>query len=84
MTNEEQPTVVIDTEPETTRRGMRGTAIAWGIILLVVAAIAWFASTVGFASLTPALVAWNLIAIGGLLVVIAIVAAIVRAVTRQQ
>lgn len=67
-----------------TKRSMRGTAIAWGIILLVVAAIAWFASTVGFASVTPAIVAWNLVAIGGLLVVIAIIAAIVRAVSKQQ
>jgi len=81
MTNEEQPTVVIETEKA--RRGMRGTAIAWGIILLVVAAIAWFASTVGFASLTPALVAWNLIGIGGLLVIVAIAAAIVRAVSSR-
>lgn len=83
MTNEEQPTVVIETETEAPRRRMRGTAIAWGIILLVVAAVAWFASTVGFAGLSPALVAWNLIAIGGLLVVIAIVAAIVRAVSSR-
>ena len=81
MTNETQPTAVIETERA--KRPMRGTAIAWGIILLVVAAVAWFASTVGFASLTPVVIAWNVIAIGGMLVIIAIVAAIVRAVASK-
>lgn len=74
MTTEELPP---------SKHPMRGTAIAWGIILLVVAAIAWFASTVGFASLTPAIVAWNIVAIGGLLVIIAIIAAIVRSVSAK-
>jgi len=80
MTNEE--TTVIEQAP--TKRPMRGTAIAWGVILLVIAAVAWFASTVGFASLTPVAVAWNVVAIGGLLVIIAIIAAIVRAVSSRS
>jgi hypothetical protein len=75
MTTEELPT---------TKRPMRGTAIAWGIINLVIAAIAWFASTVGFAELSPVVVAWNVVAIGGLLVIIAIVAAIVRSVSAKS
>jgi hypothetical protein len=53
--------------------------IVWGCILLVVAAVAIIASQADLSDATPAAIVWGVIALGGALVVAAIVVAIVRA-----
>ena len=68
---------------EATKRPMRGTAIAWGIILLVAAAIAWIARGLNINELSPTALIWNVIIVGAILVAIGIVGAIVRAVTSR-
>ena len=68
---------------EPAKRPMRGTAIAWGIILLVVAAIAWVARGITIDELSPTAIIWNVVIVGAVLVAIGIVGAIVRAVTKR-
>ncbi|WP_411699359.1 hypothetical protein [Conyzicola sp.] len=53
--------------------------IVWGSILLIVAAIAIFASQVDFGDATPAAIVWSVVGFGAVLVVAGIVTAIVRA-----
>jgi hypothetical protein len=65
----------VDREPLRARIG----TIVWGCILLVVAAIAIIAAQADLSDATPAAVVWGVIALGGALVVAAIVVAIVRA-----
>jgi len=63
---------------------VRGTAVAWGVILLLVAGAAWFLSTVQLAALTPRAIVWNIVIIGAVLIGVAIVGAIARAVTKKH
>ena len=65
------------------RRPMRGTAIAWGIILLLVAAFAYFTSTVDVWQADSRTLVTTIVLLGAVLVGIGIVGAIVRAVTRR-
>jgi len=64
-------------------RPMRGTAIAWGIILLLIAAFAYFTSTVDVWQTDSRTVVTTIVLLGAVLVGIGIVGAIVRAVTRR-
>jgi hypothetical protein len=61
--------------PHRTRVG----TIVWGAILIVAAAFAFLVSAVGLGPLSPAILLWSIIGFGGLLVIAAVVAAIVRA-----
>jgi len=70
-------------ENETARRPMRGTAIAWGVILLVAAAIAWVARGININELSPTALIWNVVIVGAVLVAIGIIGAIVRAVSNR-
>ncbi|GAB3605224.1 hypothetical protein GCM10027413_06330 [Conyzicola nivalis] len=58
--------------------------IVWGGILLVVAAIAIFASQVDFGDATPAAIVWSVVGFGAVLVVAGIIAAIVRAARKDK
>ena len=62
---------------------MRGTAIAWGIIILLIAAIAWFTSTVNLWEADSRTIVTSIVLVGAVLVGIGILGAIVRAVTRK-
>jgi len=63
---------------------VRGTAIAWGVILMLVAGAAWYFSTVQLAAVTPTVIVWNVIVIGAVLIGVALVGAIARAVTKKH
>jgi len=82
-TIETQIAAEIEAEIEATKRPMRGTAIAWGIILLFAAAIAWVARGINIDELSPTALIWNVVIVGAILVAIGIVGAIVRAVTNR-
>lgn len=64
-------------------RSMRGTAIAWGIIILLIAAIAWFTSTVDVWQADSRTIVTSIVLVGAVLVGIGMLGAIVRAVTRR-
>jgi len=81
ITTEFTETVNVTKEPA--KRAMRGTAIAWGIILLVAAAIAWIARGLNIDELNSTALIWNVVIVGAVLVAIGIVGAIVRAVTKR-
>ena len=77
------PATATETAPESGNRPMRGTAIAWGIILLLSAAFAYFTSTVDVWQADSRTVVTTIVLLGAVLVGIGIVGAIVRAVTRR-
>lgn len=62
-----------------TKATLLAGTIVWGVILLVVAGITYAATVVDLRELSPTLVAWGVVGIGGLLVVAAIVGVIARA-----
>lgn len=69
--------------PTPEHRSMRGTAIAWGIIILLIAAIAWFTSTVDVWQADSRTIVTSIVLVGAVLVGIGMLGAIVRAVTRR-
>ena len=73
----------IATEVDSAKRPMRGTAIAWGVILLVAAAIAWVARGININELSPTALIWNVVIVGAVLVAIGIIGATVRAVSNR-
>jgi hypothetical protein len=58
----------------------RATTIVWGAILLVVAALAVAATTVGFDFAGPATFLWLVVGIGGVIILAAITAGVIHAV----
>ena len=54
--------------------------IAWGVILLVIAGIAFAVVTFDISTITPSLIGWAVVGLGALLVVAAIVGVVARAV----
>jgi hypothetical protein len=58
--------------------------IVWGVILLVVAGIAYLASVGDLRELSPSVIAWGVVGIGGLLVLAALVGVVARAVRPQD
>ncbi len=54
--------------------------VAWGVILLVIAGIAFAVAMFDISTVTPAIIGWGVVALGGLLVVAAIVGVVARAV----
>lgn len=57
-----------------------GGTITWGVILLVIAAIAFAIVMFDISTITPAVIGWSVVGLGGLLVVAAIVGVVARAV----
>ena len=83
---EETPTETIRdaaTPVSTQRPGPRGGTIAWGIILLAVSALALVGALVDPAQLTGTAVLWGIAGLGGLIIVVAIVAAVIRGVSKR-
>jgi hypothetical protein len=68
----------------TPKKSMRGTAIAWGIILLLIAAGFWFFQSINLAAISSTAIVWNVVVIGAILIGIGIVGAIVRAVSTRE
>ena len=67
----------------TQRPGPRGGTIAWGIILLAVSALALVGALVDPAQLTGTAVLWGIAGLGALIIVAAIVAAVIRGVSKR-
>ena len=67
----------------TQRPGPRGGTITWGIILIAIAALALFGASLDLTQLTGATVLWGVVGLGALIIVAAIVAAIIRAVSKR-
>jgi hypothetical protein len=81
----ENETVPLETEtPRPEPLKPRIGTIVWGSILVVVAFVAIFASQVDLGDATPAAIVWSVVGFGAILVVAGIVAAIVRAATRNR
>lgn len=78
-----QPEHVAPTSVPEGRRPMRGTAIAWGIILLLVAAIGWFVGTVDLWKTSTEQILATVIVVGAVLVGVGILGAIIRAVSKR-
>lgn len=79
----EAPAPIASAAHSPEHRSMRGTAIAWGIIILLIAAIAWFTSTVDVWQADSRTIVTSIVLVGAVLVGIGILGAIVRAVTRR-
>ena len=58
--------------------------IVWGVILLVVAGIAYLASVGDLRELSATVIAWGVVGIGGLLVLAALVGVVARAVRPRE
>ncbi|MGV8885493.1 MAG: hypothetical protein ACOH1T_07890 [Microbacteriaceae bacterium] len=73
---------VKDAPPRATprRAGPRGGTLTWGIMLLVVAGAALVSALADPARITPAVALWAIVGIGAALVIVALIAATVRAV----
>ena len=93
MTDETTPLFTPEAETETVRDGAapartqrpgpRGGTITWGIILIAIAALAVFGASLDLTQLTGATVLWGVVGLGALIIVAAIVAAIIRAVSKR-
>ena len=66
-----------------TRPGPRAGTITWGIILLVIAGLALAGALVDPPLITGTVVLWGIAAVGGLIVIGALVAAIIRAAAKR-
>lgn len=90
MTDDTTPLATNDTTvtdaaaPVATHRpGPRGGTITWGVILLAVAALAIFGASLDLTQLTGTTVLWGVVGLGALIIVAAIIAAIIRAVSKR-
>ena len=64
-----------------TRAHAAGGTITWGVILLVIAGISFAIVMFDVSVLTPAVIGWGIVGLGGLLIVAAIVGGVARAVS---
>ncbi|WP_165067840.1 BCD family MFS transporter [Marisediminicola senii] len=71
-----------DRTPEPLRP--RATTIVWGIILLIVAALAFTVSTIDPEFITAEVTVWAVVGFGALLVVAGAIGAVVRAARRRE
>lgn len=60
--------------------GVNGGTVAWGVILLLIAAASFAVVMFDISTITPAIIGWGVVALGALLVVAAIVGVVARAV----
>lgn len=57
-----------------------GATIVWGVILLVIAGASFAIAMFDVSTITPAIIGWGIVGLGGLLVLAAIVGGVARAV----
>ena len=72
-----------DTTTANTRPGPRGGTITWGIILLAIAGLSIAGALVDPTLITGTTILWAIAGVGGLIIVGAIVAAVIRSAAKK-